>query len=74
MNKIKNILLRKILSYDESPAECIYGPPEWYDEDGRLKRRKDRYGIPEEKDILPEPDFFAKEKDNKNKSTDNDRI
>ncbi|MBR1549534.1 MAG: hypothetical protein IJ634_02745 [Bacteroidales bacterium] len=66
MKKIKNLLLKKILSYDDSPTECMYGPPEWYDEDNILKGNylnDDPQDVDDKKYI-----------DKPHKETDNDRI
>ena len=70
MKRIKNILLRKILS---EPGECMYGPPEWYYGDS-LEKDTDETTEPHEPDSnrLKELLKLLKKDKKHKKDTDND--
>ena len=76
MKKIKTFMLKKMLSCDGSPTECMYGPPEWYDEDGRSKGNYLDDNDLQDYDVTESiQDIDVTENiDKPHKETDNDRI
>ena len=65
MKNIKLSLLKKILSYDGDPHACVYGPPEWWDNDDEA--RKKRYGENNTQDEPADEEEFDFEETKKDK-------